>query len=160
MRPNKNSGATHTQHGSTHLHYEDEKLLESLAKRALGKKVHLSFFERQQLSPAIAKALDASGNLDLNEAANLMHQQRGTRVSPNVRAAQTDPLIQMTKAEAPEHEGDLARHTRYCKDSNGNDVQGRNCRVCKGVGFNAHAMQKANKATGANPNIARHEIED
>jgi hypothetical protein len=67
------------------LHVEDEKLLQSLAKRAVGKKVHLSYFERQQIVDLhLDKALDAHGNLDLNLAANLMTQTVGMRISPNV----------------------------------------------------------------------------
>jgi len=137
-----------------------ERELRIIAKRAVQGKVRLSYFERQLAHDLnLDKALDAHGNLDLNEAANLSFQLGNSkRISPNVLAAgfvygsdggdhgevaATNKAMRgATMLKASDYaEGELGRHNRYCK------MQGRTCcSVCHGIGIEGMAKRQNNQS--------------
>jgi hypothetical protein len=140
------------------LHAEDERFLKNLARRAMGKTVYLSYFQRQEAySLGLHKAIDAGGNLDLNEAANIMTQTPGRRVSPNVQASQAGRFFGDSVVPVPnkadtvkKSQSDLmierANCARHCQKNN-KDIQGRtSCPRCHGAGFNAVELTKSNQA--------------
>jgi hypothetical protein len=111
---------------------------------AIFQKKYPNFFERRELHQT-AVALNKSEETVLSEKANLAVQSRenkaawkNQKTNRNIAPARQgiDDLLNM--ASDGSKEGDLARCSRYCKDARGNDIQGRNCPVCHGVGHNAY----------------------
>jgi hypothetical protein len=104
-------------------------------------KKYPSFFERREIH-ATAVALHKSDDVVLAERANLATANRRDwktqKVNRNIAPARQGVDTMLSMASGGSTEGNLARCSRYCKDARGNDIQGRNCPVCKGIGFNAH----------------------
>jgi hypothetical protein len=132
-------------HGGT-----DTRDLDRVIDHTLRPVKRLSFFERET-ALALGKSLDSQGHIDLSEAANQTSYQGTGRQNRNAITGAAPHPSEFS-------EGDLGRHGRFCKNASGQDIQGRNCSVCHGIGFNAYAALRVAKAAGNNLNQARHEM--
>jgi hypothetical protein len=125
------------------LDAQTEREINIAARRALGKKQHLTFFQRQEAHDiGLDKAMDGHGNLDLNEASNQMHQSgSSSRTNPNVRVSST------YKAQTP---GEIQARSNCAKHC-GNRQGRTSCAWCQGEGH----TQKTERLSGLNKNQAR-----
>lgn len=113
------------------LDAQTERELRNMAKRALGKKQRLSYFERRDvIDLQCDKAMDSHGNLDLNEMANQTHQSGGSsRINPNVRTSgsytgsEATPAAKAMNAKAKCHQ--------HCAKNTGRSQ----CPHCFGQGY-------------------------
>jgi len=133
----------------------DLREADQLAKRATHPVRHLSYFERQTARDlGLEKAMDAHGNLDLNEAANQITQPAGLRrINPNVKTSASysdnsnapqdssestgvqEALDEATKAQQAHEIHIRSLCARNCQ-KNGRNVQGRSsCEYCLGEGW-------------------------
>jgi hypothetical protein len=136
----------------------DTRDLDAVIDQTLRPKRRLSYFERET-ALALGKTLDSQGNIDLSESAN-QTSYRGT--GRQNRNAMVDPVLgaqKSTTLHAGDYrDGDLGRHSRFCKGLSGTDIQGRNCNVCHGIGFYAFERLRAEKTAGNSANQPRHEM--
>ena len=139
------------------LDFAKHRLIEKMELEAFTPRVrssHLSFFERQ-IGYSLEKSYDSYGHANLNENANRTTSSSGQRPNKNATmgaggVAEMFGADPRNVAEKSINEGDLGRCARFCK------MQGRTqCPVCHGIGHEAYAKQRADKAVGVNSNRSR-----
>ena len=84
---------------------------------------------------------DASKKAHLGNPATRSFQRAHQKVNANIAPSQATLGTLLFKNKEVSA-GDMARCARYCKDSTGRDIQGRNCPVCLGAGH-SRAKPKA-----------------
>ena len=106
---------------------------ESREVRLTKAKVLLGVAEELIKAARIQEA-DASRGANIASPAKRLFINKGQKPNRNIDPAQSSIGTLMGQRKGITA-GDMGRCSRYCKDSRGNDVQGRPCPVCLGAGF-------------------------
>jgi hypothetical protein len=98
----------------------------------------------RDLAKAVIHEADASTRAHLANPATQSFKRAGQAPNRNIKPGQSGLALVLGLGKE-ENVGDMSRHARYCQDSNGKDVQGRNCSICLGEGFHSFAKRMLKK---------------